>query len=76
MMCTTDLRTRQEEIQKDRIYDFLAGLDEVFDPVRSDLLRMKSVPGIEECFNTVRQELNAKSPYLAQRTRVKVLSWQ
>ena len=56
MMCTADLRTRQEEIQKDRIYDFLAGLDEVFDPVRSDLLRMKSVPGIEECFTIVRRE--------------------
>jgi len=55
-MCTADLRTRQEEIQKDRIYDFLAGLDEVFDLVRSDLLRTKSVPGIEECFNIVRRE--------------------
>jgi len=32
------------------------GLDEVFDLVRSDLLRMKSVPRIEECFNTVRRE--------------------
>eukprot|EP00258_Populus_trichocarpa_P032842 XP_024448861.1 cysteine-rich receptor-like protein kinase 8 [Populus trichocarpa] len=31
MICDADLRTRQEEIQKDRIYDFLAGLDEVFD---------------------------------------------
>ena len=38
MICDADLRTRQEEIQKDRIYDFLVGLDEVFDSVRSDLL--------------------------------------
>jgi hypothetical protein len=37
-VCAADLRTRQEEIQKDWIYDFLAGLDEVFDSVRSDLL--------------------------------------
>jgi hypothetical protein len=56
MICAADLRTRQEEIQKDRIYDFLAGLDEVFDSIRSDLLRKKSVPSIEECFNTVRRE--------------------
>jgi hypothetical protein len=56
MMCSADLRTRQEEIKKDRIYDFLAGLDEVFDSVRSDLLRIKSIPSIEECFNTVRRE--------------------
>jgi hypothetical protein len=38
LICAADLRTRQEEIQKDWIYDFLAGLDEVFDSVRSDLL--------------------------------------
>jgi len=56
MMCSADLRTRQEEIKKDRIYDFLAGLDEVFDSVRNDLLRIKSIPSIEECFNTVRRE--------------------
>jgi hypothetical protein len=55
-MCSADLRTRQEEIKKDRIYDFLAGLDEVFDSVRNDLLRIKSIPSIEECFNTVRRE--------------------
>jgi hypothetical protein len=56
MICAANLRTRQEEIQKDRIYDFLAGLDEVFDSIRSDLLRKKSVPSIEECFNTIRRE--------------------
>ncbi|XP_073265279.1 uncharacterized protein [Populus alba] len=56
MICAADLRTRQEEIQKDRIYDFLTGLDEVFDSIRSDLLRKKSVPSIEECFNTIRRE--------------------
>ncbi|KAL9401218.1 hypothetical protein Peur_005067 [Populus x canadensis] len=56
MICAADLRTRQEEIQKDRIYDFLAGLDEVFDSIRSDLLYKKSVPRIEKCFNTIRRE--------------------
>ena len=53
MICAADLKTRREEIQKDRTYDFLAGLDEAFDPVRSDLLQLKPIPGIEECFNIV-----------------------
>ena len=56
MVCTKDLRVRQEEIQKDQIYDFLAGLDEIFDSIRSDILRMNPIPGIEECFNMVRKE--------------------
>jgi hypothetical protein len=56
MICAADLRTRQEEIQKDRIYDFIAGLDEVFDSIRSDLLRKISIPSIEECFNTIQRE--------------------
>ena len=35
------------------MYDFLAVLEEIliFDPIRSDLLRMKFVPSIEEWFN-------------------------
>jgi hypothetical protein len=56
MICAANLRTRQEEIQKDRIYDFLACLDEVFDSIHSDLLCKKYVPSIEECFNTIRRE--------------------
>ena len=56
MICAADLRTSQEKIQKDQIYDFFAGLDEVFDLVRSYLLRKKYVPSIEECFNTIQQE--------------------
>ena len=67
MICAADLRTRQEEIQKDRIYDFLAGLDEVFDSIRSDLLRKKSVPSIEECFNTVRREAQGQVTMLGTK---------
>ena len=52
-MCTADLKTRREEIQKDRIYDFLIALDEVFDLVHNDLLRLKPILGIEKSFNIV-----------------------
>ncbi|XP_068331612.1 uncharacterized protein [Pyrus communis] len=51
MVCGADLKTRKEELAKDRVYDFLAGLDSGFDQVRSEILRMKPIPRIEECFN-------------------------
>ncbi|KAM2732342.1 hypothetical protein EV2_035911 [Malus domestica] len=54
MVCGVDLKTRKEEVAKDKVYDFFAGLDSVFDQVRSEILRMKPIPGIEECFNLVR----------------------
>ncbi|KAB5564435.1 hypothetical protein DKX38_004489 [Salix brachista] len=67
MICAADLKTRREEIQKDRTYDFLAGLDEGFDPVRGDLLRMKPIPGIEQCFNIVRREAQRQATMLGTR---------
>jgi len=84
LICAADLRTRQEEIQKDWIYDFLAGLDEVFDSVRSDLLWKKSVPSIEGfSWRNLRKwfpacasiqfdgRLSDKSPCWEQKTLVK-----
>jgi hypothetical protein len=43
---------------KDRIYDFLAGLDDVFDMVHSDFLRTKPLPlpGLDEAFGYIRRE--------------------
>lgn len=56
MACPVDIKARQDEIVKDRIYDFLAGLDDVFDKVRSDFLRLKPLPGLEDSFAYVRRE--------------------
>ncbi|KAM1729994.1 hypothetical protein ACFX12_020306 [Malus domestica] len=56
MVCGADLKTRKQELAKDRVYDFLAGLDSGFDQVQSEILRMKLIPIIEECFNLVRRE--------------------
>lgn len=47
MVCVADIRTRKEELLKDRVYDFLAGLHNGFDQVRSEILRMKPIPKIE-----------------------------
>ncbi|KAA8550082.1 hypothetical protein F0562_001766 [Nyssa sinensis] len=56
MICVADIKVRQEELVKDCVYDFLAGLDDGFDKVHSDLLRMKPLPRLEELFAYVRRE--------------------
>ncbi|KAB2602934.1 hypothetical protein D8674_003939 [Pyrus ussuriensis x Pyrus communis] len=56
MVCAVDLKTLREEIQIDRVYAFLAGLDDVFDKVRSDILRTQPLPSVEEVFSVVRRE--------------------
>ncbi|CAL2237877.1 unnamed protein product [Prunus armeniaca] len=56
MECAVDLKTLRDEIQIDRVYAFLAGLDDIFDKVRSDILRTQPLPSIEEVFSVVRRE--------------------
>ncbi|XP_070660431.1 uncharacterized protein [Malus domestica] len=67
MVCAADLRTHTEELSKDRVYDFLAGLDNGFDQVRSEILRIKPILGIEECFNLVRREAQRKTTMLGTK---------
>lgn len=38
------------------MYAFLAGLDDIFDKVRSDILRTQPLPSVEEVFSVVRRE--------------------
>ncbi|XP_048446032.1 uncharacterized protein LOC125479917 [Pyrus x bretschneideri] len=56
MECVVDLKTLREEIQIDRVYAFLAGLDDVFDKVRSDILCTQPLPSVEEVFSVVQRE--------------------
>ncbi|KAM1049413.1 hypothetical protein ACFX2C_028519 [Malus domestica] len=68
MVCAADLRTRKEELSKDRVYDFLARLDNGFDQVRNEILRIKPIPGIEKCFSLVRHEAQRKTTMLGTKT--------
>lgn len=56
MECAHNLKTLQEEIQLDRVYVFLAGLDDIFEKVHSDVLRTQPLPSVEEAFFLVRYE--------------------
>ena len=51
-----DLKTLREEIQIDRVYAFLAGLNDIFYKVRSDILRTQPLLYVEEVFSVVRFE--------------------
>ncbi|CAL8161742.1 unnamed protein product [Prunus armeniaca] len=50
MKCTNDMKIFQANVMTDRVYDFLAGLDDTYDKVRSDILRSYKVPSIENVF--------------------------
>lgn len=67
MTCATDIKARRDEVVKDRIYDFLAGLDDGFDndKVRSDFLRIKPLPGLEESFAYIRREAQRQTIMLS-----------
>ncbi|KAA8544394.1 hypothetical protein F0562_022406 [Nyssa sinensis] len=64
MICAADIKVRQEELVKDRVYDFLAGLDDGFDKVCSDLLRMNPLLGLEESFAYVCLEAQCQTTML------------
>ncbi|CAN6704803.1 unnamed protein product [Malus baccata var. baccata] len=56
MGCALDLKMLRDEIQLDRVYAILAGLDDVFDKVYSDILRTQPLPSVNEVFSVVRCE--------------------
>lgn len=55
MKCPDDVKLRQDEVQKDRVYDFLAGLDDELNKIRGDVLRVKPLPKLEEVYSYVRK---------------------
>ena len=60
MECPTDWKRYREKLDKKRIYDFLAGLNNDLDEVRGRILGIKPLPMIEEVFAKVRREETRK----------------
>jgi hypothetical protein len=56
MEYTTDIQRYNSILQKERVYMFLDGLDDRLDHVRSDILRMKPFPSIEQAYAHIRRE--------------------
>ncbi|XP_061350484.1 uncharacterized protein LOC133295656 [Gastrolobium bilobum] len=56
MQCTADATTLAKEVENERIFDFLAGLNPEYDPIRVQILGKETFPSLSAVFNTVRGE--------------------
>lgn len=56
MECSKDTATLNIVVERDRIFDFLAGLNVEFDPIRVQILGKEKFPDLNEVFYTVRSE--------------------
>ncbi|KAM1768133.1 hypothetical protein ACFX12_046144 [Malus domestica] len=53
-----DISSRQQEIERLRVYIFLAGLDNKFDQICGEILRMEPKLGLEGAYSHVKHESN------------------
>ncbi|GAV66138.1 LOW QUALITY PROTEIN: UBN2_3 domain-containing protein, partial [Cephalotus follicularis] len=56
MKCSEDAATLKIFIEKDRVYDFLAGLNPEFDQVIIQILGKEEIPSLEETISLIRAE--------------------
>ena len=50
MKCVEDIQIYNSNIQEDRVYVFLDGLDDRLDKIRSDVLQIKPFPSVEQAY--------------------------
>ena len=62
--CTADAVKFQKLIEKERVYDFLAGLNNEYDQIRIQVLGKVPFPTLEEAFSYVQQEESRRSAML------------
>ncbi|KAI5328342.1 hypothetical protein L3X38_027739 [Prunus dulcis] len=70
MKCVDDMKTFQDAVMADRMYDFLAGFDDTYDKVRNDILWSDKVPSIENVFFMVRREAQLQITMLGSGTKI------
>ncbi|XP_061371297.1 uncharacterized protein LOC133313900 [Gastrolobium bilobum] len=60
MKCTADATALAKEVENERIFYFLAGLNSEYDPIRVQILGKETFPSLSAVFNTVRGEENRR----------------
>ena len=65
MKCAKDIQIYNSNIQEDRVYVFLDGLDDRLDKIRSDILQIKSFPTVEQAYVHVRRDDTQKAIMLS-----------
>ncbi|XP_048227600.1 uncharacterized protein LOC125369430 [Ricinus communis] len=68
MLCSEDAATLKCFIEKDRVYDFLAGLNVEFDQVRVQILGKERFPSLNETISLIRAEENRREVMLEPKT--------
>ncbi|XP_052204388.1 uncharacterized protein LOC127809557 [Diospyros lotus] len=66
MICSMDAATLNQIVERDRIFEFLAGLNLEFDRVRVQLLGREKLPSLNEVFAVVRSEENRRQVMLRE----------
>ena len=56
LKCSIDIQSYNSMLQEERVYIFLDGLADRLDHVRSDVLRLKPFPSIEQAYAHIRRE--------------------
>ncbi|XP_027180646.1 uncharacterized protein LOC113779297 [Coffea eugenioides] len=68
MVCSEDAATLKSFIEKDRVYDFLAGLNVEFDQVRIQILGKERLSSLNETISLIRAEENRREVMLEPKT--------
>ncbi|KAH7524821.1 hypothetical protein FEM48_Zijuj06G0159800 [Ziziphus jujuba var. spinosa] len=68
MKCHEDAVSLKNFIEKDRVYDFLAGLNPEFDQVRIQIIGKDCTPSLEETISLIRAEESRRSVMLEPQT--------
>jgi gag-polypeptide of LTR copia-type len=56
MVCTMDIEKHNSWVQEDRVYKFLAELDDRLDSTRADIIQTMPLPTVEQAYARVRRE--------------------
>ena len=64
---TEVIKVRTTEIEEERVYLFLVGLDDIYDSIRGEILRTNPLPGTENVFAILRREEQRRNTMLNQR---------
>lgn len=75
MECNKDASTLADFVKRDRIFEFLSGLNLEFDPIEVQILGEEKIPSLFDAFYTVRGEKGHRAIMLDDKPTAGLL-WQ
>ncbi|KAJ8621685.1 hypothetical protein MRB53_030214 [Persea americana] len=71
-----DIETRSKEIDRRRVYIFLAGLENDFDQIRGEILRMEPKPELDAAYAQIKRESDRHGTMLVSHPMPQLWSLQ